>query len=339
MCEPPPSPGILTELQRGPPIMLNTVEKLSIASLRSLRLFGVFLLVLLGWGTWSWSQEAAVATPAQAAETPPASGEEATGSEYIRIRRDSDDNPTAMETAVVRFATEDGRHTVDLVAAVHVADKPYYDELNRRFQEYDAVLYELVAPAGTRVPRGGAPRTSGVSLLQGGMTDVLNLSFQLDCVDYQQPNMVHADLSPEEFSASMKARGESGVKLFFRMMGHSMAQQSNSKAKNSDAAVLAALFSKDRDHRLKQIMAEQFEDMEGALNAINGPDGSTLVTVRNAKALSVMKKEMDQGKKKLAIFYGAAHLPDMEQHLVKDFSMQQKNQTWLQAWDLSESAK
>ena len=36
--------------------------------------------------------------------------------------------------------------TVDLVAAVHIAEKSYYEQLNREFEGYDAVLYELGGP-------------------------------------------------------------------------------------------------------------------------------------------------------------------------------------------------
>ncbi len=34
---------------------------------------------------------------------------------------------------------------VDLIGAVHVAHKEYFQDLNRRFRSYDALLYELVA--------------------------------------------------------------------------------------------------------------------------------------------------------------------------------------------------
>ena len=44
--------------------------------------------------------------------------------------------------------------TVDLIGAVHIGDIAYYDELNKQFTQYDALLYELVAPPGTVVERG-----------------------------------------------------------------------------------------------------------------------------------------------------------------------------------------
>ncbi|MDA1178761.1 MAG: hypothetical protein O2931_08195, partial [Planctomycetota bacterium] len=62
-------------------------------------------------------------------------------------------DPIALDTAIVSFepAVVDGSKPqgagvrVDLVAAVHVGERSYYDVLNRRFADYDVVLYELVA--------------------------------------------------------------------------------------------------------------------------------------------------------------------------------------------------
>ena len=258
-------------------------------------------------------------------------------SKFIRIVRDKNDDPEAMQTAICRFVPQDGKPrglVVDLVGAVHVGDKKYYRDLNKRFRTYDAVLYELVAPAGTRVPAGGGRPTSPVSFLQTGMTQVLELEFQLEGIDYSPRNLVHADISPEEFSKSMKERGESFISMFFRILGHSMAQQAKMSKRTSDARLLSAFFAKDRAFELKQILAEQFQDLEGTIKVFEGPNGSTLVTVRNQRAVDVLKREISAGKKKLAIFYGAAHMPDLSKRLEEQLSLELQQQEWLEAWDL-----
>ena len=108
---------------------------------------------------------------------------------------------------------------VDMVAAVHIADKSYYQELNRRFAGYDVVLYELVAPERTRIPKGGRKRAGNVlSAFQLGMKDLLKLQFQLDQVDYTPKNFVHADLSPDQFVKSMRDRHEGFSDIFTRLL-------------------------------------------------------------------------------------------------------------------------
>ena len=258
--------------------------------------------------------------------------------QFLRIRRDKDEQPTAMETSITRFVGKNQQGAdvaVDLVGAVHVGERDYYDQLNQLFQSYDAVLYELVAPEGTRVVPGQKRASSNpVSMLQNVMKNVLKLEFQLDRIDYTKPNMVHADMSPQEFSQSMKDRGESFLKMFFQMMGQAMAMQSNQKNTPSDLELLVALVAKDRAYRLKRIMAEQFENMEGQLSAIGGPDGSTIITQRNKRALAVLRGRLGQGKRRLAIFYGAGHLSDMAERLESEFGLRQESQRWLVAWTI-----
>jgi len=60
-----------------------------------------------------------------------------------------------------------------------------------------------------------------------------------------------------------------------------------------------------------------------------------LVVQRNKKALDVLRREIGADHKKLGIFYGAAHLPDMEQRLVTEFQLKRDSQRWLPAWDMS----
>ena len=68
--------------------------------------------------------------------------------------------------------------------------------------------------------------------------------------------------------------------------------------------------------------------------ALEGKEGSTLITERNKKALSVLQKQLAMGKKRIAIFYGAGHLSDMEKRLAKDFGLIRSKEEWLDAWNL-----
>ena len=268
-----------------------------------------------------------------AAEPPPVA--QAEEPRFIRLRRDEQKQPIAMETAVVRYASaERPGVAVDLIGAVHVGDQAYYDALNKLFEKYDVVLYELVAPEGTKVPKGGrqGPPTHPIGALQDGMSSVLELKHQLACVDYTRGNFVHADMSPDEFGKSMTDRGESFVQMFLRLMGQGMAQ--SAAGGGSDAAVLMALFSKDRATMLKLAMAQQFENLDGQLAVLDGPGGSTILTERNRKCFEVLDKQLQAGKKTIGIFYGAAHLPDMQRRLAGDYGLRRTTEQWLPAWQL-----
>ena len=260
-------------------------------------------------------------------------------SDFVRFRVDKDDKPIALETAVTHYVVASGPHKgvrVDLIGAIHIGEKSYYEQLNKLFATYDAVLYELVASEAACVPdpRRAAKSKHPITILQTAMKDVLELQFQLDLIDYGQPNMVHADMSPTEFAKSMKDRGESFLQMFLRMMGKAMLTQTQSKNAPNEMQLLVALFSRNRALKLKQVLARQFQDMELQTSALSGPDGSTIITERNKKALEVLRREIKSGKRHLAIFYGAGHLADMESRLRKDFSMRRTGQKWLVAWSL-----
>ena len=264
---------------------------------------------------------------------------EAPPARFLRVSQDEDQSPRALEVAIVRFERPAGKRppvTVDLVGAVHVADADFFSALNERFKHYDAVLYELVAPEGTKVSRESAGNGSPVSAIQNGMTGLLELQFQLKGIDYNQDNMVHADMSPEQFAQSMRDRGESILGIIVRTMGYSLAQQSKGAGGATDAQLMLALLSKNRAMALKRILAQQFEDLEGSVNVLNGEHGSTLITERNKVALEVLREQIAAGKRKLAIFYGAGHLPDFEKRLREDFQLVPKKTTWLVAWDLTD---
>jgi hypothetical protein len=274
------------------------------------------------------------------------------GTEWVRLKVDKDNKPLALEIAVVRyvparmakqFANQpegtlpSARQYVDLIGAVHVGDKKYYDELNRWFRQYQAMLYELVAPPGTRVEKGrGTSNLHPVGALQNGVKSMLELEHQLEQVDYTQRNFVHADMSPEEFGQSMADRDESFLQMYMRMAGQAIAEQSTdpSQGMAMNLEFLEALTSDDKALKLKTIIAKQFQMMESTLSGISGPEGSTLITERNKKALEVLRKQQRMGRRKIGIFYGAGHLSDMHERLVKDFQMQPVGITWMEAWDL-----
>ena len=308
-----------------------------------LTLLAAALLLVPWWYARSTGQPAATIEPPTADELAKL------GEQWVRLLRDDSDQPIAMQTAIIRYVPQADfqagqagnryRHYVDLVGAVHIGDLSYYRQLNKRFRSYDAVLYELVAAQGTVIPKGhGTSNTHPLGALQNGMKSMLEVEHQLEQIDYTRANFVHADLSPDEFSATMERRNEGFLQMFAKMMGASMAQQSQQAARGESADVdfMAALFAKDRARQLKIAMAKQFESMEALMVSLSGPDGSTLITERNIRALDVLANELEEGQQRLAIFYGAGHLSDMHERMEKRFQMVPVGIEWLTAWDLSE---
>ena len=274
--------------------------------------------------------------------------------------------PQSLDTSIIRFVPIDEKLakagvTVDLIGAIHIGDQAYFQKLDKSFKQYDALLYEMVAE---KDETGGAPQRwedrdqpgtgtaqaprktsvseeksfeAGMTVIGGmqlGAKDMLGLAFQLDGINYNAPNMVHADMSPEEFAQKMKDRGESFFTMFMELFMQGLAQQrANKQGGASDVALLFAFFSSDRELALKRVLAKQFAEVD-ILDMLGGDKGSTIITERNLIALDVLSKQLAKGKKRIGIFYGAGHLGDMSRRLVSDFGMKFTGEKWVEAWNL-----
>ncbi len=260
--------------------------------------------------------------------------EQAETPQFVRVKKDGN-KMIALQTANVTYGRPgeiDGPQ-VTLIGAVHIAEATYYSRLNHLFRSFDALLYEMVTDPEVGVPDPEERGVSPVSTIQVGMKDALELTFQLDEIDYKAKNFVHADMTPTEFFETMEARKEGVLQMMLRSIGSGLAMQSSGKS--SDIDLLAALVANDRAKAMRRAFAEQMQMMDGQMAALTGEDGkSTLITERNAKAFRVLDSQLKAGKKKLGIFYGAGHLKDMHQRLLKDYGMEPVKTEWLDAWNL-----
>lgn len=257
--------------------------------------------------------------------------------EFARVAHDEEGEPLALQVAISRYGTRrDGADvTVDLVGAVHVGDAGYYAELNQRFRDYDAVLFELIAPEGAQDLVQSAPRTGFISNAQMAMTKALGLSFQLDEVDYSPDNFVHADLSPRELSQSMADRGESLYVYFWRLFYASVNEAAKDPLGLRGWRDMTAAIRSDRDNPLKIAFAYEMTNIDSVSGALNGASGSAIIDARNQRAVEVLQDVVRGGSHNVAIFYGVAHMPDFETRLLDELGLEYRETLWVNAWRLS----
>jgi hypothetical protein len=273
-----------------------------------------------------------------------------TPTKFLRVQRDDSGKPLSMQTAITRYRPEQGDLVIDLIGAVHIGERDYYQQLNDQFELYDSVLYELVAPQGTRVPKGGKKSTDGVqspldlvSWMQGQAKSSLGLESQLEKVDYQKSNFVHADLSPTEMGQKMAARGDTPLTIGLSAITEILREQNKSSNKSDTNGAASQLTSGNLFEvlgdplKMKLMMAEQFAQTGAMDTGLGATLNQLLVTDRNEAAIKILQKEIAGGKTKIAIFYGAAHMPDFEKRLVEDFGLKKSKQVWVDAWDLTKA--
>jgi hypothetical protein len=279
------------------------------------------LAMLLAWGfPTSFVHSAEEAVPVKT-------------SEFLRFVK-TGSSEGHVDTAIATYRHPDGT-SVTLVAAIHIADGEYYRQLQKTFEQFDAVLYEMVkpkTPVPTNAPSSGHP----VRLMQNGMKSLLALEFQLDGIDYSPTNFVHADMDAEMFSRLQKDKGESIFGLILRAALEEQNQRSASQNPWEGMQVLLALMSKDSAHKLKFIFAGQLEQTESMMSGLDqGPDGqgSVLLSGRNQVAMDVLAEQIGKGKRNLAIFYGAGHMPDLAKRLTQS-GFKKSAEQWIVAWDI-----
>jgi hypothetical protein len=224
--------------------------------------------------------------------------------------------------------------TVDLVGAVHVGDAAYYQNLNERFETYDAVLYEMVGDPADFLDSEKEEQPNAIRSLQRMMMRVLDLKYQLDAIDYKATNFVHADLTLKEFLKLQKERGETIFTLIQNAMKAQLAAAERGDLQQIGMwQLIRAFTSGDSASALKLIVAEQFDQVESLIDAAEGGNETVLVTERNKQVIKVIQGEMRKGTKRMAVFYGAAHLSDLERRVL-DLGFRKSKHDWLTAWDI-----
>ena len=278
----------------------------------------------------------------------------------IKTKKNQSGEITAMFTPIVRYELPDGQggiHTLDFVGAVHVGDAAYYNLLNLVFENYESVLYELVAPDNQLVPTKDK---------QGGLVAdlakmALHLDHQLAVIDYEKDNFVHADWTTSEMKEALAKNGDTPMTVMLAGMLDMMrnqnkinyeiqkAQEENrqpdpeivppyllkqmKEGMEMDVDFLALLLG---DHnqsvKIKRVMAAQFENAGDMSQVLGASVDKYIVGERNDDALGVVDDELAKGTRTMALFYGAAHYPDFHKKLTKA-GWKYKGTRWIPAWD------
>jgi hypothetical protein len=292
-------------------------------------------LVILFLGSSCGLLRAAPAT--QPANDKPVIHKVATANDFMRYVEKGPEGGR-LETADVAYRNADGV-TVHLVAAVHIGEHDYFEGLNQSFKLRDAVLYEMVKAKDQPLPEPGGENQSysTVSQFQRYLKDALNLEFQLDVIDYTAPNFIHADLDAETFQKMQDERGESMTMLMLKQMWEQMSKpqpEVNEEDAEKQLEDLVRVFTRpDSERRMKAMLAKQLVSMEGD-GGFDVMNGTVLLTERNKAAMKTLDATLKNGKKDIAIFYGAAHMPDLSKRLT-DMGFQPVASEWRMAWDLT----
>jgi hypothetical protein len=282
----------------------------------------------------SWARNAAAIAAMLAA-----SNQESWGGDFIRVTET--DTVAKLQTAVFGYE-KDGKR-VDLIGAIHLADRRYYTFLNKHFKNYDVLLFEMVG--GEKL--GGAKKPEvlkeleaeeeenaekkehalgGLKQIYESMEKALGLVGQGAVIDYTAKNFVHADLTLKEFEALQKERGESLLGFMIQMGMKAERPKNEPNSLRLMRGILAG-----RSDLVKLEMMQTMSEGDEQINSLAGDN--VIISDRNAHCMEVMDKELAAGREKVGIFYGAAHFTDMEKRMLAR-GYKRVSTKWLTAWSV-----
>ncbi|MEM9478484.1 MAG: hypothetical protein AAGA58_02355 [Verrucomicrobiota bacterium] len=261
------------------------------------------------------------------------------GEKPFRFARFSEDNELAKLETVIASYRNDAGVEVDLIGVVHIGDTEYYEALNEKFKNYDVLLYEMV---GGKDDGGAAEqKKSALRFFQILYQEMMDLDFQMNAIDYDAPNFVHADMDWAMFSKRMAKKDENVFGLMSKAFEHQEKMRAEGKGDGffDMQKMVEAIYRGASAEEIKLEVAKQFANMDLIMEGMEeGDGGSVLIGERNRVALEVLEKELKKGKKKLGLFYGAGHLPGMDEQLREEMGFEHIGEEWMPAWIIEKAA-
>jgi len=241
--------------------------------------------------------------------------------------------PTATQEELQTMAREykpaNGQGpTVWLVGVAHIGEDGYYKQLQKLLDAQSVVLYEGVTRNGVDPAKSQSDQMAKSTYK--AMSDALKLQFQLYGIDYNRAGFHNADLSWDELqkieAKYPPAKGGMSLSTIGSML--------NADSSQGKMIVSALATVKDDPSSIEAMhigMIELLSDPTVIERTLSPTLDDVLIKARNAKVLDALKPELAKNPKSIAIFFGAGHMADMEQHLIKDFGYVPGQEQWYTA--------
>ncbi len=259
--------------------------------------------------------------------------------DFIRFFR-SGSSSAQLQTSVTRYRNPQTGQLVSLVGAVHIGESNYFQRIQQELDQHDLVLYEMVggpAPGSPEdddeSPPSGSRKNNSlrfISTLQQSMQDILQLEHQMSQIDYTRGNLRHADLTSRAFDTALKVNGLFHIDPDALFTGLAPAMLDG-------FGLQAALSSQDDQtvNRVRWVMAKMLANSVGQMALLGVKDiekpQDLILGIRNDHLWQVFLDSLPEGWRRIAIFYGAAHLPDIRRRLLEQGWIEEES-LWIPAW-------
>ncbi|MBX3355232.1 MAG: type II secretion system protein GspG [Phycisphaeraceae bacterium] len=169
-----------------------------------------------------------------------------------------------------------------------------------------------------RTPRERRASRSREEALQPQLAAMLGMAFQLDAMDYHRPHWVVADMDERQLVEELATRGVDGAP-FVGAVGGAGAVASVAGAAVALVRIADAMSGGRVRAFVTLLMIETLSAVDESTLSRGMPSGfmEVILDRRNDVAWEALMRTLDGGAppKSVAVFYGAAHMPDLERRL------------------------
>ena len=85
---------------------------------------------------------------------------------------------------------------------------------------------------------------------------------------------------------------------------------------------------------LKTLFAYEITNLDSIQDILGEDSDSAIIGARNERAIEVLRAQLDKGSKRIGIFYGVGHMPDLEARLAA-MGLVRTDTVWIDAWKLA----
>ncbi|MDA1195589.1 MAG: hypothetical protein O2894_10450 [Planctomycetota bacterium] len=286
--------------------------------------------------------------------------------QHIRYAAPAPGRAGGLDIAVTRYTAAAGGPDVLLFGVVHIADAPYFEAVRAELDTYGTVLYEGVKPEhqdNEAWQRSFTEQGGEAAAMQRTLAGWFGFAYQLDAIDYTRPHFVHADMTMEAFLAAGGADFLPQLKQPEPSAHGADAPVGSDDTDETEGDPEAAVESApaepgglspavrktweiakgwgdmalSRPGPLRSGARRMFAETLGGTDLGHAlamrPGFSELILIRrNEVVIEHLKAALPSRPGPLAIFYGAAHMPDLEERLTTELGYARADAHWLRAW-------
>ena len=114
----------------------------------------------------------------------------------------------------------------------------------------------------------------------------------------------------------MEERGESLYVYFWRIFFATLNEYAKDPLGLRDVEMLSGMLAADQENSFKVMIAYEMTNLDSVQDVLGDDSSNAVIGARNQRAIDVLRREIDAGARRIGIFYGVAHLPDLEDRLL-----------------------